>query len=67
MYKYEFRVLNEDHTECSVTEEIHLDNYSAIRSARRLAVGRPFQVWLGLECIFGIPHEKFEISTNRGG
>jgi hypothetical protein len=55
IYEYKLRILNEDFVTCVVIEQAHLDAHSAIRSARKLAAGHPFEVWCGPDCIFGTP------------
>jgi hypothetical protein len=55
MQDYEIRILGRDkdhgrrgHT---IIEVMHLNDSNAIRAARSLAAGRPFEVWRGLERI----------------
>ena len=52
MHEYEIRVLSTEHTILAM-EEIQLSDHAAIRSARKIADDRPFEVWCGLDCIYG--------------
>ena len=54
MRGYEFRVLNSGHA-TMIIEENHLNDHAAIRSARKYAGDRPFEVWRGSECIYSPP------------
>ena len=47
MQEFEIRILNGAGGAAIVTSEIHLNENSAIRSAKKLANGRPFEVWRG--------------------
>ena len=53
MHEYEIRVLQSDGRSTLITSELHLDDHSAIRSARKLANGKGVEVWRGIECIYG--------------
>jgi hypothetical protein len=53
MQDYEIRVLNFDGSAAIITAEIHLTDASAIRAGRALADGLPFEVWRGIDCIYG--------------
>lgn len=62
MQDYEIRILGQgkehgrpNHT---IIEVMHLNDSTAIRAARSLAAGRPFEVWRGIERI------DFEERTN---
>jgi hypothetical protein len=48
---YEFRVLNWAGNILKATQEAHLSDTQAVRSARLVATGRPFEVWVGTKCI----------------
>ena len=55
MQDYEIRILgpekkqgNRNHT---IIEVMHVNDSNAIRAARALAAGRPFEVWRGIERI----------------
>jgi len=50
MHEYEIRVLSSEHA-ALIVEEIHLNDQAAIRSARKFAGDRPFEVWRGVDCI----------------
>ena len=53
MQEYEIRILKADHTPDTVIEVIHLNDHGAIRAAKKFAGTRPFEVWRGLDCIYG--------------
>ena len=52
MHEYEIRILSGGHI-ILVMEEILLSDHAAIRSAKKVAADRPFEVWRGLDCIYG--------------
>ena len=54
MEDYEIRILAEGHTQ-TVIEAIHLNDHAAIRAAQKFAAGKSFEVWRGLDCIYGAP------------
>lgn len=51
MREYEIRVLSSGHA-TMIIEEIHLNDHAAVRSARKFAGDRPFEVWRGIDCIY---------------
>ena len=51
MREYEIRVLSSGHV-ALIVEEIHFNDHAAIRSARKYAGDRPFEVWRGVDCIY---------------
>jgi hypothetical protein len=53
MHNYEIRIIQAPGSPSLITAEIHLSDESAIRSARKLARGKQFEVWRGLVCITG--------------
>lgn len=53
METYEIRILHDDGKTALVTSAIHLNDNSAIRSARKIAHARKFEVWRGMNCIYG--------------
>ena len=54
MQEYEIRIFQEKGTPAVVAMEVQLSDTAAVRSARRMARGKPFEVWRGLECITGL-------------
>lgn len=56
MPEYEIHILDDEKSPSIITAEVELSDRAAIQSARRLARGRQFEVWRGLECITGIAH-----------
>jgi hypothetical protein len=53
MNEYEVRILNEGGTLALLVSEVQLTDFAAIRSAKKMAHGRRFEVWRGSICIFG--------------
>jgi len=53
MQDYEIRILgaSKDRRGHTIIEVMHLNDSNAIRAARSLAAGRPFEVWRGIERI----------------
>jgi hypothetical protein len=58
MREYEIRVLRADLTTASVIEVVHLNDHAAVRAAKKMAEARPFEVWCGLDCIYGDDHSS---------
>lgn len=56
MPEYEIHILQDERYPSMITAEIELSDKAAIKSARRLARGRRFEVWRDQECITGIAH-----------
>lgn len=54
MHEYEIRILQANGSPAILTCEIQFSDFAAIRSARKMADGRLFEVWRGLECITGL-------------
>jgi hypothetical protein len=53
MHEYEIRILGSAGSPALIIPDIQLSDEAAIRSARKIAGGRPFEVWRGLERIAG--------------
>ncbi|HEY8255208.1 MAG TPA: hypothetical protein VIG39_11230 [Rhizomicrobium sp.] len=51
MHQYEIRILRNDGSTAIIAADLQLDDDAAIRSARRIARGRRFEVWRGMDCI----------------
>jgi len=64
MHEYEIRVLSAGHT-VIIIEETHLSDHAAVRSGRKPAGDRSFEVWRGLDCIYETPH-VVHASKDRG-
>jgi hypothetical protein len=54
MYAYEIRIIRTSGSPSIILAETQLTDVAAIRSARKIARGKPFEVWRDLECISGI-------------
>lgn len=54
MHEYEIRVLSAGHA-VFIIEEMHLSDHAAVRSAKKFAGDRTFEVWRGLDCIYEPP------------
>lgn len=53
MHEYEIRVLKADGSTGSISELVQLSDHAALRAARKLAEGNPFEVWRGTYCVYG--------------
>jgi hypothetical protein len=53
MHEYEIRILSAGHT-VAVIDEVQRSDSFAIRSAKKFAGTRPFEVWRGSDCVYGI-------------
>ena len=53
MHEYEIRILQREGSSYLITAQIHLSDAAAIQAARRMALGRQFEVWRDMECITG--------------
>jgi hypothetical protein len=53
MREYEIRILRADKTTDLIMEVMHFSDKAAIRAAKKIAEARLFEVWRGLDCIFG--------------
>lgn len=53
MHDYEIRILSPDGFSAIITCEIHLCDSSAIRAAYAMADGLQFEVWRGMDRIYG--------------
>jgi hypothetical protein len=55
MHDYEIRIISpgkqQGRPNHTIIEVMHLNDSTAIRAARSLAAGRPFEVWRGIERI----------------
>lgn len=51
MKYYEIRVLNQQGRASLIYHRLYSDNTVAIRSAKNIADGQPFEVWRGMDCI----------------
>ena len=52
MTGYEIRILNKDGGVSSTVLALHINDYAAVRSARKLAADRAVEVWRDLDCIY---------------
>jgi hypothetical protein len=52
--EYEIRIFQEKGSPPIISWEVQLSAGAAIRSARKMAHGQPFEVWCGMECITGL-------------
>jgi hypothetical protein len=57
MQVYEIRVLKTDRSTMAVMEQQFVNDHAAIRSARQFSESQPFEVWRGLDCIYGTHKE----------
>jgi hypothetical protein len=61
MHEYEIRVLKPDGSASLIFELVHLSDHAALRAARKLAEGNPFEVWRGLYCVYGTKDQVLPI------
>jgi hypothetical protein len=54
MLQYEIRILKVPGSPSIIMLGTHLNDFAAVRSARKMALGRPFEVWRDLDCITGL-------------
>lgn len=52
MFEYEIRILKADGSASVITKSWHGSSEAAIRSARRMAQARPFEVWQDDYCVY---------------
>jgi hypothetical protein len=52
MHEYEIRVFGERNSGVAVYQATHSSIAMAIGEARKIAAGKPFEVWRGLDCVF---------------
>jgi hypothetical protein len=51
MGEYEIRIT--DGNRHTILAVVHLNDHAAIRQAKKLAEGKPCEVWRGMDCIYG--------------
>ena len=54
MQVYEIRVVEDDGKTALIASEIQLSDKAAIRSGKEMSAGRKFEVWRGMDCIYGL-------------
>jgi hypothetical protein len=52
MHDYEIRILNSKRGSLALIEILEPSDNAAIRSAERIANGRPVEVWQDIDCIY---------------
>ena len=52
MHEYEIRIFGEHDSNIEVYETLLSSIALAIGEGRRIAAGSPFEVWLGMDCVF---------------
>lgn len=60
MQNYEIRILRDDFRTDIIMQMTHLNDNAAIRAARKFAEARPFEVWRGMDCIYGRPGSELQ-------
>jgi len=56
MQHYDIRILKDDRHTSMLFEGMYLSDHSAIRAAKNMADGNTFEVWRGMDCIYGGHH-----------
>ena len=54
--EYDIYILEEGGSPSIIAAAVQISDRAAIKSARRMAHGRQFEVWRGSECITGVAH-----------
>lgn len=69
MHDYEIRILNPDGSAAIIAAEIYLCDSSAVRAAHAMADGLAFEVWRGMDCIYGsrLPAAKVSVAPSGIG
>ena len=62
MHEYEIRVLSYGNE--TILEVMHLNDHAAIRAAKKLSGGKPFEVWRDLDCIYS-PSDMPAVPNSR--
>lgn len=63
MGEYGIRILREDGAAGIIIPEIQLNDAAALRSAKRVAAGKHYEVWKGIECLFRSKTDGAERAT----
>lgn len=58
MYEYEIHISQAEGSPSLICAEVQLCDQAAIKSARKMAQGRPFEVWRGSDCIFELQSQS---------
>lgn len=53
MDQYPICLMDDDGRTALIVAAIHLNDNAAVRSAQKIANRRKFEVWKGMECIYG--------------
>jgi len=59
MHDYEIRILNGKRGSLAYVEVLEPSDSRAIWSAKRMAHGRPFEVWRGVDCVYRSDEPRF--------
>lgn len=59
MHEYEIHILRADRTTAMVMETMQLNDNAAVRAGKKIAEARPFEVWRGLDCIYGSTRKPY--------
>jgi hypothetical protein len=55
---FELRFFEKDGTPSLILHQLLSSRTAAIRSGKKLARGRPFEIWRGKECIYGVDDDR---------
>jgi len=53
VHEYEIRIFKSQRSPSIIIAQMYLSDQGAIQAARRMALGRQFEVWRDMECITG--------------
>jgi hypothetical protein len=66
MSAYEITILNDAKRPSAIIATVHVSDFAAIRSARKIAGGHALEVWRDLECIYREPATKSDRRHHAG-
>ena len=58
MQTYEIRVIKDNSRTTAVIAQQYFSDHAALRAAQHFAQGRRFEVWRGMDCIYGAYTDK---------
>ena len=65
MQQYEIRILKADGSTATILAAVQLNDNAAIRSAKKIADGRLFEVWRGMNCLYGCSYASVSLTGGK--
>ena len=65
MREYEIRILKGKGSPSLIIAQMHFSDQGAIQAARRMALGKPFEVWRDMECITGFAQPPLQFPVSK--